>query len=496
MPIAEATAVFSPEAGTRKPEARRETDRSVIRHPQPTTRHPIVLEHDPFADRAALEALALWCEQFSPCVGLEDAPQPQCLLLDVTGLAPLFGGEDLLAERAQRALIRRGFAVRMAIADTIGAAWAAAKYAVRRAESGIEANESLREPAFLIAPLIIPPDGTLASIGSLPIQGLRLPDETIAILEKLGICEIGQLAALPKSSLAARFGPLMINRLNQAFGTAEELIVAHHAPPEFQAEWLLEYATDRQEMIHFAIETLIGRVATMLAARGRGALELECRLGCQASPPVEVRVGLFRPMASAKHLWQLVCLRLERVRLSAPVEVVNVAVLRTAPLEIRQQSLFEEGSRASDQRQVGLLVNRLSNRLSREAVLRPHLVADAQPEFAFRYRMLTESTQRSRQRERSGATPAPGDRPLWVHARPLPLEVMSVAPGGKPVRFRFQKGEYQRSRTWGPERIETGWWRGRYIRRDYYKVETTRGERFWIFRRLADRQWFLQGEDG
>jgi protein ImuB len=73
---------------------------------------------------------------------------------------------------------------------------------------------------------------------------------------------------------------------------------------------------------------------------------------------------------------------------------------------------------------------------------------------------------------------------------------MAVAPGGRPARFRLQKNEYQLSRTWGPERIETGWWRGGYVRRDYYRVETTGGERFWIFRRLTDRQWFLQGEDG
>ncbi len=45
----------------------------------------------------------------------------------------------------------------------------------------------------------------------------------------------------------------------------------------------------------------------------------------------------------------------------------------------------------------------------------------------------------------------------------------------------------------GPERIETGWWRGHIVARDYYRVETAAGCWFWIFRRLPDGPWFLHG---
>ena len=47
--------------------------------------------------------------------------------------------------------------------------------------------------------------------------------------------------------------------------------------------------------------------------------------------------------------------------------------------------------------------------------------------------------------------------------------------------------------SWGPERIETGWWRGRPVGRDYYGVETASAARFWLFRRLRDGKWFLHG---
>jgi protein ImuB len=49
------------------------------------------------------------------------------------------------------------------------------------------------------------------------------------------------------------------------------------------------------------------------------------------------------------------------------------------------------------------------------------------------------------------------------------------------------------TRSWGPERIETGWWRGQDARRDYYAVTTQLGTRFWIFRRRDDGRWFLHG---
>src|SRR5205085_5033779 len=84
--------------------------------------------HDPWADELALRELADWCQQFSPTVGVEQAERPDALLLDVTGSARTFGGEASLMRRVQAAFAQRGLQVRLAIADTIGAAWALAHY--------------------------------------------------------------------------------------------------------------------------------------------------------------------------------------------------------------------------------------------------------------------------------------------------------------------------------------------------------------------------------
>ena len=87
-------------------------------------------------------------------------------------------------------------------------------------------------------------------------------------------------------------------------------------------------------------------------------------------------------------------------------------------------------------------------------------------------------------------------RPAVLKARPVPVAVLSVFPGGQPKRVRWGRRDLVITRSWGPERVETGWWRGADVRRDYYAAETAAGERFWVFRDLASGEWFLHGVFG
>jgi protein ImuB len=144
-------------------------------------------------------------------------------------------------------------------------------------------------------------------------------------------------------------------------------------------------------------------------------------------------------------------------------------------------------------------------------------VNDPQPERSWRYIPLTgqhrprsqRAASAARRRQTKKQTPSgtvsptrsfrqkettAASRPLRVHSPPLPLEVIAVIPDGPPVRFTLQNRQYVIARHWGPERIETGWWRGHSVRRDYYRVEATSGHRFWLFRQLDHGEWFLHGE--
>jgi protein ImuB len=167
------------------------------------------------------------------------------------------------------------------------------------------------------------------------------------------------------------------------------------------------------------------------------------------------------------------------------------------------------------------LVDRLSNRLGCAAVVQTALLADAQPEYACvdvplagAAAVLVTKTRAAHPKKKSGKKNlrhirrydllsfAPDERPLELLRQPARIEIVSLDPHGAPAQFRFAGRSYQVAYAWGPERIETGWWRTArgepdarktFVRRDYYRVETASGARFWIFCRLEGPQWFLHG---
>jgi len=431
---------------------------------------------DPRADREALERLSRMCHAFSPLVGREQTEPPDSLLLDLTGLAPGLGSEAARVQQVHRALVRRGYRIRMALADTIGAAWGVAHFAEGAAGR----------------PLLIRPGESADRLARLPSAALRLPVGLSPLLARLGIERIGQLMQLPRSELAARFDPWLLVRLDQALGSAAETIAAQRPEAELVAERSLEFSIDRRQGIERLVAVLIRQLCGKLVACGRGALELAVRLECPPAAPVTFHAGLFRPTASPRHLQDVIHLHLERLRLPAPVAGVSLQVTASGREEPRQQRLFADDPSLPDPRRFARLVDRLAGRLGRRAVRAVQPTPDAQPERACHYRPLVAPRKRSPAPLRTDR-PGPLERPLWLVPRPQPLDVVAVVPLGPPVRFRLGGTLHQVVRHWGPERIETGWWRQQPVRRDYYRVETASGARFWLFRRLRDAKWFLHG---
>ena len=188
------------------------------------------------------------------------------------------------------------------------------------------------------------------------------PQETLDLFAQLGLVQLKDLLALPRASLSARFGPLVLLRLDQLTGAAQELIVPHRPPPQFQAEWLLEYPLEDRCQIEHLVHELVGRVALALAQRREGVVQLRLRLDCAGGRPVTIEVGLFRPSAAADHLWELMRMQLDQARLGGAVGRATLAAVVTAPLENRQGELFA-GNRQEAFRQLVLLIDRLTSRL-------------------------------------------------------------------------------------------------------------------------------------
>ena len=420
---------------------------------------------------------------------------------------------------------------------------------------------------------------------------------------RLGMERIGQVTALPRDGLAARFGPGLLRRLDQLWGLDEggldeERIRPYRAPPEFQVERCLEEPLTQREAVEQVVEGMLAALSEQVRAQGVGALELRGRLDCSrvhevsfdldsgsvnsgsvnsgdtaSGKPasgfrseetelddrrdsrkavVQLRLGLFRPSACARHWSNLVRMQWERMELPGAVGRVGFQVSVTAPLEERQADLFARGTEG-DERCIGGLLERLGSRLGVEAVWRPQVVAAALPERAFRHEPalgaadLSAAPKRAPDRRSpagkkhetppangpqgqdasAGSKLAPsggvsasglfaaesawraarragvvgeheplqaaGYRPSELLHPPVPLEVLAIAPEGPPQTFCWERRRWRVVCFSGPERIETGWWRGASVRRDYYRVETETGARFWLFRDRQTGRWFLHG---
>ena len=514
-----------------------------------------IFEHDLDADLAAIESLADSLDTFSPVVGMETVDpedfrrgrRPDSLLLEVTGLAHLFGDEDQLARQLLVHCETLGYLPRIAIADTIGVAWGMARYF------------SGRYFAQHQQPLVLSPGPAPApagiSIQQLPVESLRLQPSIVDTLYQLGIETVGQLQQLSREDLAMRFGNAIHRRLDQMTGVLEEPIIARRKPAEFNAEQLLEYPTSHRDTIEVIIARLIGELCEQMRSRQRGALQWTVRLVCQSGAPLEFCVNLFQPTAQTKQVMPLVEMQLEqalsphtrrarkkglksRAGIHQPspngnqfnryttiqVQEISISVTSDVLLAQQQRQLFDENPRL-DRQSLAHLINRLASRLGTMNVVYPSLLSGAQPEYSFRLRPLVNPTQKHRRRKTNPSRQSHAlARPFRLIHPPVQLEVcnlhqstqVSSFPGessgerlaeseqnlqgfsssGAPALLRITPDTQPQKiiASWGPERIETGWWRGLTVCRDYWRIEVETHQHFWVYRDLRNGGWFLHGE--
>ncbi len=439
------------------------------------------LRHDSQADRRELEKLAEACDPFSPRVALEESDCPESLMLDISNLEHLWGSEARLAKVVEQSFRRHGYHVRVGIADTVGAAWAAAHF--DSADAHQEASSSQHSPAIAaprFAEVFSP--GT-HGLQALPIEALRISDETTLLLRELGVETIAQLCLLPREELKARFGEDLLLRLGQFQGRSHEIIEPHRGLPALRARHVLEQPTGDHTLLRHVLAHLVEELTGNLIKRDEGAVLLVCLFHCANKEILPLRVGLLQPTASACQLLELIDLHLEKLKLNDEVNQVEVRASVTGKLDARQRELFTDRS-SSDPHQLALLVNRLSSRLGCERVLQVKLRASPVPERVAHWEpvlgkeLLKTRGGRERRTKTSQTTKATcgaesfhaSPRPLLLYPEPHPIEVTCIEPDGLP---QFAWLSHRRERIidcTGPQRIETLWWRGASIRRDYYRT--------------------------
>jgi protein ImuB len=446
---------------------------------------PFFHRADPAADRARLQQLALHCQRYSALVGLEEGEAPESLWLDLAGNELLFGGERSLLDAVRADLAQQGFQARIAIADTWGAAWAVSHF----------------DPS---ADRVVPPGQHAEALAPLPVTALRVPTAAVELLQTLDVSTIGRLMRLPRTALPSRFGKDLLRRLDQALGQAPEMLTAEKLIEPLFAEWLFDEPVAARQTLEHVLGTLLDQLLGQLQHRQAGLRELNVRwLGSTAEP---VSLRLLRPTTDRRHLFELLRLQCERRVFTAGLGGIRLELVEMGLPPIKQALLFEDQDAQVERHQQALaeLVDRLGSRLGRRSVLRPVLRPDPQPEHACECvpwpgessspaPMAVTSDSQLRCRPLSLLTPP----------QPLTIETSSRDPGG-PIRegiprpvSRVSGRLFQPSvvilQITGPERIETGWWRGPDARRDYYRLDLANGAALWAFVDRNTGHWFLHG---
>jgi protein ImuB len=427
------------------------------------------LQADFAQDRHALCQLALDCQRFTPNVGVEEGDGPESLFGELTGCAHLWGGEERFLQAVRTYWRRLGYRVHTAIAGSPGAAWALAHArADRVVEPGNEEN----------------------AVSGLPVWALRLPTDVLERLLELGLTTIDDVLRLPRETLACRFGVILPKRLDQILGRLHETFVCERLrePLVSCREW--EILVDDRFTLALLNRDLLEELVSKAGSLGMGLHELEGELKTEEGP-VAIEIRLVEPTRDVGHLLQLVELQWERRKWPGGVVAARWRALKLGQTDHAQSFWPGDEHKAGAPREWSALVERLSSRLGETAVLRAVVVPDPQPEYAVRLIPWASAGPAQASRCRLTAAESRG-RPFRLLGTPQPLEVTSLVPDGPPIRMVWQGRHARVVRSWGPERIATGWWRDRDVERDYYRALWTDGTQVWVYRDQRGR-WFLHG---
>lgn len=435
------------------------------------------------------------------------------VLLEVQTTLAFWGGRGEAPERQRQRLLAQlleqlaplGHALQVAIAPTAAGAAVLAPLA-RPWRPG--------QPAEAARALNLASREALArGLDAAPV-GCTAPGRQHAqALQGMGLRQLRELRALPRSGLARRFGEALLDTLDRAYGDRPDPRPLARLAERFDSAVELAQRAESVEALLQGAEVLLQRlcswlrahqartrrvVLTMLHEGGRWAAELD-QPGVAGAPRTQLELALTEASDDAQHLLGLLREHLGRQPLPAPTLDLRLhcddRVHRPPP----SGELFPGAAHQAEG--FKRLIERLQARLGPQGVQRPVLRDDHRPEQA---NALVPLTLCGGPDHSPSPPPLPASavRPVWLLHPPQPLQEGPQGPGlgSRPLQLLS-----------GPERLETGWWDDGLVERDYFIAQADDGCLLWIYRHRrpapvaaaavgeapgAGADWFLHGRFG
>jgi len=412
-----------------------------------------------------LTAIGEWCVRYTPLVSLN---LPDGLFFDCTGCTHLWGGEEAYVQEITNRFKSKGYTVKAAIADTIGTAWAMARYSRNS---------------------VIPPGSQKAAMSNLPPTALRLDEMTLEKLRKLGFRTIHSLSIIPNSSLRRRFGDQLLLRLMQAYGEIDENFKPINVPEPYQ-ERLSSLEPIRTRVgIEIAMQELLKVMCYRLMDEGKGVRNAVFKTFRVDGKQQIVEIGTNQATCHIEHLFKLFEQKIETIRPGLGIELFVLEVTRIEDADVTQKSLWTGKTGLADNGVLELL-DKLAGKVGVKAIKRYLPLEHYWPERSIK------ATTNSKELPQT-YWPTDAMRPTQLLNVPELIQVTAPIPDYPPMNFRYKDDLHVIKRADGPERIEREWWLDKGEHRDYYVVENQHGKRYWLYRSghygARQTQWFLHG---
>jgi protein ImuB len=388
--------------------------------------------------------------------------------LDATGCSHLWGSDEIYLEAIVKKLNARGYDVRASMADTLGVAWAIARFGT--------------------APFVIADGSHVEALIPLPPEALRLEPEIVERLHKLGFHRISQFMKIPRASLRRRFGQHLIDQLDFALGNEKEVINPLQPVEPYQERLPCLEPIVTVTGIEIALDRLLRILCTRLKQEQKGLRHAIFKGYRVDGKIVQVEIGTHHPSHHVSHLFKLFEIKLPTIEPALGIELFVLEASKVEDHLSKQEKIWEAAGGLEDER-LSELIDRLASKTDVQAL---RYVPD---EHYWPERSVKPAKSLHEKLSSSWRVDSP--RPLQLLPMPEKIEVTAPIPDYPPMLFKYKGKLHRIIKADGPERIEQEWWLQQGQHRDYYRVEDEEGKRYWIFRlgHYDDKkfQWFLHG---
>lgn len=442
-------------------------------------------------DLQILQKLAHRCYRLSPIVGIEtEIEDPKAdpiysgILIDITGTERIYSNEEKLLADITKRLQQAKLSVRCAIAPSIGAAWALARFS---------------EQTQTITPRVTNSASLRATLAELPVAALRLSPQVLESLDSIGIEQIGQLFMLPRKKLAVRFGIEILKRIDQALGYAAEQIKPVVVSQPLVVHKVFEPYLYKTDAVHLAVVKLLQYAFDKLASRGMLVTAFEITLE-QIEPSGKRTISTKElPLAyainTAAALKNVISAALEALLIHGEVKSITVVARHLQRAQAKQINLTTDGSKDIPVGAKQDLLNNLTLRLGAQGINTLEMRASYIPEDSFSYRSIKQGEQNTASSEQASNTLV---LPPYLLNPPETIHAIAMLPDHPPAAIRWNQENYKVVSALPAAKVSTEWWRHdlslkQPSTRDYFAVQDDLGRWLWIFRDTSSQEWFVHG---